>query len=61
MTPQEDYSSNYPDMSSKSLVGKVKAAKKFVKSKDLPSGGGVGKGITPVSSGGKKKGKRRKK
>ena len=58
MTPEEDYSSNYP--MSKSLVGKVKGARKFVKSKDLPKGGGVGKAVTPVSSG-KKKGKRRKK
>ena len=41
MTPEDEYSSNYPDMS-KSLVGKVKGARKFVKSKDLPKGGGAG-------------------
>jgi hypothetical protein len=45
--------------SSKSLVGKVKGAKKFVKAKDLPKGGGVGKAVAPVSPGGKKK-KRKK-
>lgn len=60
MTPLEDYSSNYPDMSQSksSLVGKVKGAKKFVKSKDLPKGGGVGKAVNPVSSGKKKKRKK---
>jgi hypothetical protein len=47
-------------MSSKSLVGKVKGAKKFVKAKDLPKGGGVGKGVTPVSGGGKKRGRRKR-
>lgn len=57
MTPLEDYSSNYP-MSKSSLVGKVKGAKKFVKSKDLPKGGGVGKAVNPVSSGKKKKRKK---
>jgi hypothetical protein len=46
------------EMSSKSLVGKVKGARKFVKSKDLPKGGGVGKAVTPVSSGKKKRKKR---
>jgi hypothetical protein len=42
-------------MSSKSLVGKIKGARKFVKSKDLPKGGGIGKAVTPVSSKKKKK------
>lgn len=45
-------------MSKSSLVGKVKGAKKFVKSKDLPKGGGVGKAVNPVSSGKKKKRKK---
>ena len=42
-------------MKTKSLVGKIKGARKFVKAEDLPRGGGVGKAVTPVSSGGKKK------
>ena len=47
-------------MSRKSLVGKVKGARKFVKAKDLPQGGGVGKAVTPVSPGKKGKAKRKK-
>jgi hypothetical protein len=56
VTPDDEYSTNYP-MSSKSLVGKVKGARKFVKASDLPKGGGVGKAVNPVSA---KKSKKRK-
>jgi hypothetical protein len=57
VTPLDEYSSSYP-MSAKSLAGKVKGARKFVKGSDLPTGGGIGKGVTPVT--GKKAKTRRK-
>lgn len=59
-TNDEEYSTNYPMSSKKSLVGKVKGARKFVKAKDLPKGGGVGKAVDPVSPGKKGKAKRKK-
>lgn len=59
MTPDDEYSTNYP-MSKKSLVGKVKGARKFVKAKDLPTGGGVGKAVDPISPGPKGKAKKKR-